>query len=65
MLVWYAEGMSKIHWTVSIACACIFWGTAILFAQHHLSTLIPALGAYLLAYGVGLLVVLYRHRGKS
>ena len=55
--------MDKSFWTVSIAIVCIFWGTAVLFNQHHLSNLIPTLGAYLLTYGVGLLCV-YWLRGR-
>ena len=55
--------MDKSFWTVSIAIVCIFWGTAVLFNQHHLSNLIPTLGAYLLTYGIGLLCV-YWLRGR-
>lgn len=57
--------MSNAYWTLSIAFVCIFWGIAVLFNQHHLSNLIPTLGGYLLAYGVGLLVAFFwrEHRG--
>ncbi len=48
--------MSKFSWTRAVAFACIFWGVAVLTHQHHLSDLIPALGGYLLAFGVGLMV---------
>jgi len=57
--------MGKTYWTASVAIACIFWGVAVLFNQHHLSTLIPVLGTYLLTYGIGLLVVLWLHGRRS
>lgn len=56
--------MSKFFWTLSIAFVCIFWGIAVLFNQHHLSNLIPTLGSYLLAYGVGLLVAFFWQERK-
>ncbi len=55
--------MSKSFWTVCISVTCVFWGTAILVHQHHLSVLIPTLGGYLLAFGIGLLVVFFWHEG--
>lgn len=45
--------MGKFSWSWAIAFACVFWGIAILFNQHHLSNLIPTLGAYLLCFGLG------------
>ncbi|HLK77207.1 MAG TPA: hypothetical protein VKU77_26595 [Streptosporangiaceae bacterium] len=50
--------MSKWSLTASIAFACIFWGTAVLTHRHHLGALTPELGTFLLAYGIGLMVIL-------
>lgn len=49
--------MQRFSLPASAAFAFIFWGAAILFNQHRLSSLIPVLGAYLLAYGIGLMAV--------
>lgn len=57
--------MGKESWTPGIAVACIFWGTAVLFNQHHLSNLIPALGGYLLCCGIGLMAVFLLRGRKS
>ena len=57
--------MSKAFWTAVISIACVFWGTAILVNQHHLSVLIPALGGYLLAFGIGLLVSFFLYGRRS
>jgi hypothetical protein len=48
---------SKFSWPFVLAFACIFWGIAILLNQHHLSVLVPVLGAYLLTFGVAVAAI--------
>lgn len=51
-------------WTWRIAFACIFWGTAILVEQHHLSDLIPLFGGWLLAVGAVVIAAFFLRRAK-
>ena len=57
--------MRKEFWTVFAAVACVFWGTTLLFNQHHLSAIIPTLAGWLLTTGIGLIVVFFWFGRKS
>lgn len=52
--------MNRPHvnkWAAVLANSMIFWGVAILWHQHHLTTLIPVLGWYMLGSGLGLFLL--------
>jgi CHASE2 domain-containing sensor protein len=58
--------MERPYRTLAVALACVFWGSAILLCRHHLSDLIPLLGSWMLACGVGLAAMdfLYKRRQR-